>query len=60
MSPGEGLLDETTQGKIGNLLDEEVGQFHCLWDLKVWPVNESLVALFNHIWINRTLPDHGG
>jgi hypothetical protein len=42
------------QGKIGNLLNGEVGQFHCLQDLQVWPVNETLDALFDHIWINRT------
>ena len=51
---GEGLLDEATQGEIGNLLNEEVCQFHCLWDLQVWPVFEILDALLDLIWVNRT------
>jgi len=44
----------TTQGKIGNLVNGEVGQLHCLRDLHVWPVFEILDALLDLIWIDRT------
>ncbi len=51
---GERLPDEATQGEIGNLLLGEFGQFHCLRDLNVWPLNEKLDDLFDLSWINRT------
>ena len=57
---GEGLLDKGTQGKIGNLLDREVCQFHHLRNLHVSPVFEILDALLDLIWVNRTWPDHSG
>jgi len=57
---GEGLFDECTQVKIRNLLDGEVFQFHCLRDLHVLPVFETLDALLDLIWANRTWPDHSG
>ena len=57
---GEGLHDEATQGTIGNLLNGEVCEFHCCRDLHVWPVFETLNALLDLIWVNRTGPDHSG
>ena len=37
-----------------HLLGGEVGQFHRLRDLQVWPVNETIDALFDQIWFDRT------
>ena len=44
----------TMQGKIGNLVNGEVGQLHCLQDLHVWPVFEILDILLDLIWIDRS------
>ena len=42
------------QGEIGNLLVGESDQFHHLWDLHVWLLNEKLDGLFDLSWIGRT------
>ena len=57
---GEESLDEAMQGKIGNLLDGEVCQFHRLRYLHVWPFFEVLDALLDLIWVDRTWSDHSG